>query len=88
MFIMVKLDTSLLEDIYDDMDFCIKLAREEKVIILPSHLEFVAGIVLGLKNWLSITFSIDLPSLKDAMERMKLFCQSQAIVTTHNNRVT
>ncbi|KAI3859307.1 hypothetical protein MKW98_007688 [Papaver atlanticum] len=71
MFVMVKLDTSLLEDISDDMDFCIKLAREEKVIILP-------GIVLGLKNWLRITFSIDLPSLKDAMERMKSFCQRHA----------
>ncbi|RZC65307.1 hypothetical protein C5167_009002 [Papaver somniferum] len=71
MFVMVKLDTSLLEDISDDMDFCIKLAREEKVIILP-------GIVLGLKNWLRITFSIDLPSLKDAMERIKSFCQRHA----------
>ncbi|RZC46622.1 hypothetical protein C5167_039574 [Papaver somniferum] len=71
MFVMVKLDTSLLEDISDDMDFCIKLAREEKVIILP-------GIVLGLKNWLRITFSIDPPSLKDAMERIKSFCQRHA----------
>ncbi|KAI3877919.1 hypothetical protein MKX03_002441, partial [Papaver bracteatum] len=54
MFVMVKMDTSLLKDISDDMDFCIKLAREEKFIILP-------GIVLCLKNWLRITFSIDLP---------------------------
>ncbi|KAI3939527.1 hypothetical protein MKW92_030084 [Papaver armeniacum] len=72
MFVMVKLDTSLHEDISDDMDFCIKLAREEKVIILPGV------IVMGLKNWLGITFSIDLPSLKDAMERMKSFCQRHA----------
>ncbi|KAI3986748.1 hypothetical protein MKX01_014286 [Papaver californicum] len=71
MFLMVKLDTSLLEDISDDMDFCIKLAREESVIILP-------GIVLGLKNWLRITFSIDLPSLKGAMERIKSFCHRHA----------
>ncbi|RZC89865.1 hypothetical protein C5167_035861 [Papaver somniferum] len=71
MFVMVKLDTSLMEDISDDMDFCIKLARDEKVITLP-------GDVLGLKNWLSITFSIDLPSLKDAMERIKSFFKRHA----------
>ncbi|KAI3936941.1 hypothetical protein MKX01_015156 [Papaver californicum] len=71
MFLMVKLDTLLLEDISDDMDFCIKLAREESVIILP-------GVVLGLKNLLRITFSIDLPSLKDAMERIKSFCHRHA----------
>lgn len=31
----VKLDVSLLEDIKDDMDFCLKLAKEESVVILP-----------------------------------------------------
>ncbi|KAJ6420454.1 hypothetical protein OIU84_027902 [Salix udensis] len=31
----VKLNLSLLEDISDDTDFCLKLAREESVIILP-----------------------------------------------------
>ncbi|KAI3937806.1 hypothetical protein MKW92_036381 [Papaver armeniacum] len=67
MFVMVKLHTSLLKDITDDLDFCIKLAKEESVIILP-------GIVLGLKNWLRITFSIDIPSLKDALRRIKSFC--------------
>ncbi|KAK6919626.1 hypothetical protein RJ641_015530 [Dillenia turbinata] len=35
MFIMVKLNLSLLEDIDNDMDFCLKLAKEEFVIILP-----------------------------------------------------
>ncbi|PIA35161.1 hypothetical protein AQUCO_03600068v1 [Aquilegia coerulea] len=37
MFVMVKLDTSPLEDITDDMDFCIKLAQEESVIVLPGR---------------------------------------------------
>ncbi|XWS39437.1 hypothetical protein CRYUN_Cryun18bG0054000 [Craigia yunnanensis] len=36
-FIMVKLDLSLLEGIDDDMDFCVKLAKEESVIILPGE---------------------------------------------------
>ncbi|WRX16351.1 hypothetical protein QQP08_008838 [Theobroma cacao] len=35
-FIMVKLDLSLLEGIDDDMDFCAKLAMEESVSILPA----------------------------------------------------
>ncbi|RZC49781.1 hypothetical protein C5167_018202 [Papaver somniferum] len=71
MFVMVKLNTLLLKDISDDLDFCNKLAKEESVIILP-------GIVLGVKNWLRITFSIDLPSLKDALSRIKSFCQRHA----------
>ncbi|KAK6241719.1 hypothetical protein SCA6_007108 [Theobroma cacao] len=36
-FIMVKLDLSLLEGIDDDMDFCAKLAMEESVSILPGE---------------------------------------------------
>ncbi|KAK7855143.1 putative aminotransferase tat2, partial [Quercus suber] len=35
MFVMVKLNPSLLEDIIDDMDFCQKLAKEDSVIVLP-----------------------------------------------------
>ncbi|KAJ6289667.1 hypothetical protein OIU78_025567 [Salix suchowensis] len=35
MFAMVKLNLSLLEDISDDTDFCLKLAREESVTVLP-----------------------------------------------------
>lgn len=31
----VKLDLSLLQDINDDVDFCVKLAKEESVIVLP-----------------------------------------------------
>ncbi|OVA00346.1 Aminotransferase [Macleaya cordata] len=78
MFVMVKLNTSLLEDIYDDMDFCLKLAKEESVIVLP-------GTVLGLKNWLRITFAIDPSALKDAMERIKSFCQRHAKQVSNNN---
>lgn len=31
----VKLNLNLLEDIVDDFDFCLKLAKEESVIIMP-----------------------------------------------------
>ncbi|KAL6330496.1 hypothetical protein AAG906_040426 [Vitis piasezkii] len=34
----VNLNVSLLEDIEDDMDFCVKLSKEESVIILPDGL--------------------------------------------------
>lgn len=71
MFVMVKIDTSLLEDIKDDLDFCIKLAREENVIVLP-------GICVGLKNWLRITFAIEPTRLEDGLRRMKDFCKRHA----------
>ncbi|RZC69574.1 hypothetical protein C5167_032686 [Papaver somniferum] len=77
MFVMVKLDTSLLEDISDDMDFCIKLAREEKVIILPA-LGICCRNCSGSQKLAQDNLSIDLPSLKDTMERMKSFCQRHA----------
>ncbi|MFQ6629939.1 hypothetical protein Gotur_008153 [Gossypium turneri] len=37
MSVMVKLNLSMLEDINDDMDFCLKLAEEESVIVLPGN---------------------------------------------------
>ncbi|XP_043701446.1 nicotianamine aminotransferase 1-like [Telopea speciosissima] len=71
MFVMVKLNLSLLEDIVDDIDFCYKLVKEESVVILP-------GITVGLKNWLRITFAIEPSSLEDALGRLKSFCQRHA----------
>ncbi|KAI3896110.1 hypothetical protein MKX03_020080 [Papaver bracteatum] len=80
MFVMVKLDTLLLEDISDDMDFCIKpaAAGERGKSHYSPKCVFAKRIVLGLKNCLRITFSIDLTSLKDAMDKMKSFCQKHA----------
>ncbi|KAL5730467.1 zinc-finger protein [Ranunculus cassubicifolius] len=66
MFVMVKLNSSPLEDITDDMDFCIKLAKEESVVVLP-------GVAVGLKNWLRITFAVEPSSLKEGLERIKTF---------------
>ncbi|GFS30591.1 tyrosine transaminase family protein [Actinidia rufa] len=68
MFVMVKLNQTLLEDIKDDFDFCVKLAKEESVIVLP-------GVTVGLKNWLRITFAAEPSSLEDGLARVKAFCQ-------------
>ncbi|XP_062218893.1 nicotianamine aminotransferase 1-like [Phragmites australis] len=68
MFVMVKLNLYLLEGIHDDIDFCCQLAKEESVILCP-------GSVLGMQNWVRITFAIDSSSLLDGLERIKSFCQ-------------
>ncbi|KAK6919101.1 Aminotransferase, class I/classII [Dillenia turbinata] len=68
MFVMVKINLSLLEDIDNDMDFCLKVAKEESVIILP-------GCAVGMSNWLRITFAIEPSSLEDGLARIKAFCE-------------
>lgn len=68
MFVMVKLDISCLVGFSDDVDFCCRLAKEESVLVMP-------GTALGMKDWLRITFAIDLPSLEDGLERVKSFCE-------------
>ncbi|XP_047342776.1 tyrosine aminotransferase-like [Impatiens glandulifera] len=71
MFIMVKIDVSMLDDILDDMEFCTKLANEESVVILP-------GVAVGLKNWLRISLAIDPESLIEGLGRLKEFCMRHA----------
>ncbi|TVU11138.1 hypothetical protein EJB05_44705 [Eragrostis curvula] len=66
MFVMVKLNLYLLEGIYDDIDFCCQLAKEESVVLCP-------GSVLGMENWVRITFAIDSASLLDGLKRIKSF---------------
>ncbi|XP_078176735.1 nicotianamine aminotransferase 1-like isoform X1 [Carex rostrata] len=68
MFVMVKLELSLLDGINDDVDFCFKLAKEESVVLCP-------GSVLEMKNWLRITFAVEPSSLELGLERLKSFCQ-------------
>uniref|UniRef100_J3LC40 nicotianamine aminotransferase n=2 Tax=Oryza brachyantha TaxID=4533 RepID=J3LC40_ORYBR len=67
MFVMVKLNLHLLEGIHDDVDFCCQLAKEESVILCP-------GSVLGMENWVRITFAIGTCSLLDGLDRIKSFC--------------
>lgn len=71
MFVMVKLNYSLLEGINSDMEFALKLAKEESVIVLP-------GITVGLKDWLRITFAIEPSALEDGLGRMKAFYDRHA----------
>ncbi|EES15510.2 hypothetical protein SORBI_3008G005300 [Sorghum bicolor] len=70
-FIQVKLDLSLLHGIQDDLDFCCRLAKEDSVIVLP-------GSALGMKDWIRINFATDVPTLENALERIKSFCQRHA----------
>ncbi|KAF5957223.1 hypothetical protein HYC85_004448 [Camellia sinensis] len=46
MFVMVKLNLSLLEGINDDTEFCIKLAKEESVIVLHQICERFQGFLM------------------------------------------
>lgn len=71
MFVMVKLNLTLLEGIDDDVDFCLQLAKEESVMALP-------GMAVGMKDWLRITFAIEPSALEDGLERLKVFCQRHA----------
>ncbi|PON74834.1 Tyrosine/nicotianamine aminotransferase [Trema orientale] len=71
-FLMVKLNVSLFDDINDDLEFCLKLAKEESVILLP------AGLALGMKNWLRIIFAVEPSLLEDGLGRIKAFCQRHA----------
>jgi len=71
MFLMVKLNLSLLEDINDDMEFCLKLAKEESVIVLP-------GAALGMKNWLRITYAIEPSTVEEGFRRIQAFCERHA----------
>ncbi|KAK7860250.1 putative aminotransferase tat2 [Quercus suber] len=66
MSVMANLNLSLLEDISDDMDFCFKLAKEESVIVL-------SGCVVGMKNWIRLTFAIDPASLEEGLSSYKFF---------------
>ncbi|CAN6706653.1 unnamed protein product [Malus baccata var. baccata] len=71
MVVLVKLNLSALEDIDDDIQFCLKLAKEESVIVLP-------GVTVGLKDWVRITFAVELSVLEDGFKRIKAFHQRHA----------
>ncbi|KAG5551965.1 hypothetical protein RHGRI_010153 [Rhododendron griersonianum] len=57
MFVMVKLNLSLLENIEDDIDFSLQLAKEESVVVLPE--DFI-GSAMGwsvlINFWIDRTF--------------------------------
>ncbi|KAI9086705.1 hypothetical protein K1719_031299 [Acacia pycnantha] len=64
--VMVQMNFSQVEGIIDDVDFCVKLIKEESVVLLP-------GVTVGLKNWLRISFAAEPSALEDALSRIKAF---------------
>ncbi|MED6146819.1 hypothetical protein PIB30_038220 [Stylosanthes scabra] len=71
MAVMVQINLSQIEGIIDDVDFCVKLAKEESVLILP-------GVTVGLKNWLRISFGVERSALEEGLSRLKAFCLRHA----------
>ncbi|KAL7588413.1 hypothetical protein Lser_V15G40554 [Lactuca serriola] len=71
MFVLVQLNLSGFYDVVDDTDFCMKLAKEESMILLP-------GDAVGLKNWLRVSFAAEPKILEDAIGRLKAFCLRHA----------
>ncbi|KAI3515480.1 hypothetical protein L1887_14376 [Cichorium endivia] len=79
MFALVKLKLSAFDDVVDDVDFCMKLAKEESMILLPgmATLNHIWD-AFGLKNWLRVSIAADPKVLEDAIGRMKAFCLRHA----------
>lgn len=52
------------------------------LLILPSETDkqkiYLAGVAVGSKNWLRITFAIEPSSLEEGLARLKAFCQRHA----------
>ncbi|XP_057792497.1 nicotianamine aminotransferase 1-like [Salvia miltiorrhiza] len=77
---MIEINPLLLEDVKDDVDFALKLAREESVVIMP-------GSVLGLKNWLRLSFSVEPATLRDGLERIRAFCSRHSNTYKDESRI-
>ncbi|PWA39858.1 tyrosine/nicotianamine aminotransferase, Pyridoxal phosphate-dependent transferase [Artemisia annua] len=71
MFAMVKLNLSAFYDVVDDTDFCMKLAKEESMVLFP-------GDAVCLKNWVRVSIAADQAVLEDAIGRVKAFCSRHA----------
>ncbi|KAA0062158.1 hypothetical protein IC582_026054 [Cucumis melo] len=76
MLAMVKLNLEQLEGIKNEMDFCIKLMKEESVLILP-------GLAVGMKNWLRFSFGMERSSIEDGVARLKAFYKRHAKASNH-----
>ncbi|KAL1345924.1 hypothetical protein AAHE18_08G152000 [Arachis hypogaea] len=70
-FMQVQINLSQIEGIADDVDFCVKLAKEESLLILP-------GVIVGLKNWLRVSFGLERSAIEEGLNRLKAFCLRHA----------
>jgi tyrosine aminotransferase len=71
MSLMIKINIPCFEDLNDDVEFCGKLAKEESVIVLP-------GSLLGMKNWIRMSFAVSICMLEEAWDRIESFCKRHA----------
>ncbi|CAH2061155.1 unnamed protein product [Thlaspi arvense] len=71
-YLWVKLDTSMLDNIKSDFDFCTKLVSEESLVLVP-------GVALGAKNWVRISIGTEESELEEIFDRLKSFYGRHAI---------
>lgn len=74
MFLMIKISIPCFEDINEDVEFCGKLAKEESVIVLPG----TKWSLLGMKNWIRVSFAVSPCLLEEAWDRIESFCKRHA----------
>lgn len=53
----------------------LNLIHDKACISLTIVFIIYPGAVVGLKNWLRISFAIDIEALRDGLRRLKVFCQ-------------
>lgn len=71
MYVMVRIEPELYEDIKDDVEFCAKLLQEKNIVVLP-------GQCFGVKNFFRIVFCPPLNELETACTRIKEFVHEHA----------
>jgi len=67
-YLLVKINIELFEDLADDRDFAAKLLEEEMVFVLP-------GQCFGATNFIRIVFCAPDDKLHEAFDRIATFCQ-------------
>ncbi|CAH8355974.1 unnamed protein product [Eruca vesicaria subsp. sativa] len=68
-FLWTKLNFEMFEDIGDDVEFCVKLAQEENLVVLP-------GTAFGLSGWARHSIDMVPLTLDIAFDRLMSFCDN------------
>ncbi|KFK32606.1 hypothetical protein AALP_AA6G265900 [Arabis alpina] len=71
-YLWLKLDTSMLDNIKNDFDFCTKLVSEESLVLIP-------GVALGAENWVRISIGTGESVVEEIFNRLKSFYGRHAI---------